>query len=103
MLLHMEPALHLRQLFQPSWWSLSHQGPGRGLLPLGSWELVQLLIPWFFPVQAEVLDEEDNVEDDGEDAKSKLGWVSKDQGPLVVVVGLEEHLEEAEAASGEVQ
>lgn len=30
-----------------------------------------------------MLDEEDNIEEDGEDAESKLGWVSKDQCPLV--------------------
>lgn len=58
-------------------------GTGPGPFTLGPWVLVHLLIPWFLPVQAEVLDEEDNVEEDGEDAKSKLGWVSKDQCPLV--------------------
>lgn len=30
-----------------------------------------------------MLDEEDNIEEDGEDAESKLGRVSKDQCPLV--------------------
>lgn len=50
---------------------------------LGPWVLVQLVIPWFLSVQAEVLNEEDNVEEDGEDAESKLGWISKDQCPLV--------------------
>lgn len=79
----MEPAWHSRRLFQPSWWKLAHQGPGPGLFPLGPWELVQLVIPWFLSVQAEMLDEEDNIEEDGEDAEAKLGRVSKDQRPLV--------------------
>lgn len=30
-----------------------------------------------------MLDEEDNIKEDGEDAKSELGWVSKDQRPFV--------------------
>lgn len=81
----------------------SPPGPGPGLFPLVPGELVQLVIPWFLSVQAEVLDEEDNIEDDGEDAEAKFGWVSEDQCPLVVVVGLQEHLEEAEAAPSEVQ
>lgn len=58
-------------------------GTGPGPFTWGSWVLVHLLIPWFLSVQAEVLDEEDNIEEDGEDAESKLGRVSKDQGPLV--------------------
>ena len=58
-------------------------GPGPGLFPLLPGELVQLVIPWFLSVQAEVLDEEDNIEDDGKDAEAKFGWVSEDQCPLV--------------------
>lgn len=58
-------------------------GTRPGPLTLGPWVLVHLLIPWFLSVQAEVLDEKDYVKDDGEDAESKLGRVSKDQGPLV--------------------
>lgn len=50
-----------------------------------------------------MLDEENNIKEDGEDAESKLGRVSKDQCPLIVIVRLKEHLEEAEAAPGEVQ
>lgn len=61
----------------------SPPGPGPGLFPLVPGELVQLVIPWFLSVQAKVLDEEDNIEDDGEDAEAKLGWVSEDQCPLV--------------------
>lgn len=81
----------------------SPPGPGPGLFPLVPGELVQLVIPWFLSVQAKVLDEEDNIEDDGEDAEAKLGWVSEDQCPLVIVVGLQKHLEETEAAPSEVQ
>ena len=61
----------------------SPPGPGPGLFPLVPGELVQLVIPWFLSVQAKVLDEEDNIEDDGEDAEAKLGRVSEDQCPLV--------------------
>lgn len=50
---------------------------------MGLWTLVQLVIPWFLSVQVEVLDEEDNIKEDGEDAQSELGWVSEDQCPLV--------------------
>lgn len=58
-------------------------GQGAQAIHTGALVLVHLLIPWFLSVQAEVLDKEDNVEEDGEDAESKLGWVSKDQCPLV--------------------
>lgn len=70
---------------------------------MGLWTLVQLVIPWFLSVQVEVLDEEDNIKEDGEDAQSELGWVSEDQCPLVIIVRLEEHLEEAKAAPCEIQ
>lgn len=50
-----------------------------------------------------MLDEEDNVKEDGEDAKSELGWISEDQYPLVIIVRLEEHLEEAKAAPCKIQ
>lgn len=50
-----------------------------------------------------MLDEEDNIKEDGEDAKSELGWISEDQCPLVIIVRLEEHLEEAKAAPCKIQ
>lgn len=53
------------------------------LFILGLWVLVHLFVPWFLSVQTEVLDEEDNIKEDGEDPKSKLSWVSEDQRPLV--------------------
>lgn len=83
------------QLFLPE--------PRPWLFILGLWVLVHLFVPWFLSVQTEVLDEEENIKEDGEDAKSKLSWVSEDQRPLVIIVRLEEHLEEAKAAPCEVQ
>lgn len=62
-----------------------------------------MVVPQFLFVQTEVLGEEDNIKEDGEDAKSELGWVSEDQHPLVIIVRLQEHLEEAKAAPCEVQ
>lgn len=80
---HTVPALYIScfsglrriQLFLPE--------PRPWLFILSLWVLVHLFVPWFLSVQTEVLDEEDNIKEDGEDAKSKLGWVSEDQCPLV--------------------
>lgn len=83
---HTEPALRARAqpLLRPS---LGEAFPSRargwGLCTLGPWVLVQLVIPRSLSVQTEVLDEEDDVEENGEDPESKLGWVSEDERPLV--------------------
>ena len=50
-----------------------------------------------------VLEHEENVEYDREEPEPKLGGVSKQAAPVVIVVGDEEHLEHAEAATCEVQ
>ena len=50
-----------------------------------------------------VLEHEENVKDDREEAQTKLGGVSEQAAPVVIVVGDEEHLEHAEAAASEVK
>ena len=50
-----------------------------------------------------VLEHEENVEYDREEPEPKLGGVPKQAVPVIIVVGDEEHLEHAEAASSEVQ
>lgn len=79
---HTVPAL-CTSCFSGLCWTPVLPGTRPWLFTMGSWTLVQLVIPWFLSVQVEVLDEEDNIKEDGEDAKPELGWVSEDQCPLV--------------------
>ena len=46
---------------------------------------------------------EEDVEEDGEEAEAELGGVAKDGAPVVVVVGDDEHLGDAEETAGEVE
>lgn len=55
------------------------------------------------PVKDVVLEDEEDVESDGEEAEAELGKVPENGEPIVVVEGQEEHLEEAEAAAGKVE
>ena len=55
------------------------------------------------PVEHIVLEHEENVEYDREEPEPKLGGVSKQAAPVIIVVGDEEHLKHAEAAAREVQ
>ena len=55
------------------------------------------------PIEHIMLKHEEHVEDDGEEPQSELSGVPKEAAPVVVVVGDEEHLQHAQAASGEVQ
>lgn len=80
---HTVPALCTSCFSGLCWTQPFLPGPRPWLFILGLWILVQLVIPWFLSVQVEVLDEEDNIKEDGEDAKSELGWVSENQCPLV--------------------
>ena len=46
---------------------------------------------------------EEDVEENGEEAEAELGGVAKDGAPVVVVVGDDEHLADAEEPAGEVE
>ena len=50
-----------------------------------------------------VLDHEENVKYDREEPQPKLCGVPEQTGPVIIVVGDQEHLEHAEAAPREVQ
>lgn len=55
------------------------------------------------PVEDVMLEHEEDVEQDGEQSEAELGGVAEEGAPVVVVVGDEDHLEDAEGASGEVE
>ena len=46
-------------------------------------------------VEDVMLEHEENVEEDGEEAEAELGRVAKDARPVVVVVSDQDHLQEA--------
>ena len=50
-----------------------------------------------------VLEHEENVKYDREEAQTELGGVSEQTAPVIIVVGDEKHLKHAEAAACEVQ
>jgi len=50
-----------------------------------------------------VLENEENVKQDGEQAKTKLGRISEDGTPVIVVVRNQEHLQYAERSSCKVE
>ena len=53
------------------------------------------------PVEHVVLEHEEDVEKDGEEAKTELGGVAKDAAPVVIVVGDQHHLENKKAVKTE--
>ena len=50
-----------------------------------------------------MLDHEEDVKYDREEPQPKLGGVSKQTGPVIIVVSYQEHLEHAQAATCKVQ
>ena len=46
---------------------------------------------------------EEDVEEDGEETEAKLGGIAKDGAPVVVVIGDDEHLADAEETASEVE
>ena len=50
-----------------------------------------------------MLDNEEYIKQYWEKAKPKLGWISKDGAPIVVVITDEDHLQDGEGAPGKVQ
>lgn len=64
---------------------------------------LQLLVGEVAPVQEVVLGDEQDVEQDGEEPQTELGWISEDGAPVVVVIADEEHLDDGERSTGEVE
>jgi len=50
-----------------------------------------------------MLKHEEHVKNDGEESKSKLGWVTKNAAPIIIVVSNEDHLEYTEGSTGEIE
>ena len=49
-----------------------------------------------------MLEHEEDVEDHREETETKLCWITKDSGPIIIVVRDENHLNYAEGTSGEI-
>jgi len=73
------------------------------VLQIGSFNPLEFLMRKVAPIQTVVLHHEQNVKQDGEEAESKLCRVPKDGTPVVVVVADEEHLQDGEGATREVE
>jgi len=69
-------------------------------VPVGSGEF---FVREISTVKDVMLENEKYVKEDREKTKSELGWISEDGTPVIVVVRNQEHLEDAEEASGEVE
>lgn len=54
-------------------------------------------------VQNEVLKQEDDVEEDGDESDAELGEVAEETDPVGIVVGEQQHLEDAEGAAAQVE
>ena len=67
------------------------------------WTHRESLVREVSSVEHIVLEHEENVKYDREEAQTELGGVSEQTAPVVIVVGDEKHLEHAEAAACEVQ
>lgn len=50
-----------------------------------------------------MLDQEQDIEEDGEETETELGWIPEDGTPVVVVVPNEKHLKDGERTSGKIQ